>query len=181
MDAVISWHDINSQVRNSWPDLGMSVPIEDYAVIGDTRTVALVDRTCSIDWLCLPRFDAGACFASLLGDARNGRWIIAPTSEARSLRRYREHTLILETEFRSRDGVVRVVDCMPADEDVPNLVRIVEGVEGTVAMRMELVMRFDYGWTVPWVRRIDNVLTALAGPDALALQTPVAVRGENLT
>src|SRR5258706_13516294 len=120
----------------------MSVPIEDYALIGDTRTVALIGRNGSIDWLCLPRFEDGACFASLLGDARNGRWIIAPTSEARSTRRYRDHSLILETEFATRDGKVRVVDCMPANEDVPNLVRIVEGLEGSVTLHMELVMRF---------------------------------------
>jgi GH15 family glucan-1,4-alpha-glucosidase len=160
----------------------MSVPIEDYALIGDTRTVALVDKRGSIDWLCLPRFDSGACFASLLGDSRNGHWQIAPTAQGYGIRRrYRDHSLVLETEFSTKDGKVRLVDCMPADEDIPNHVRVVEGIEGTVRMRMELVIRFDYGWSVPWVRRIDGVLTAVAGPDALALRTPVETHGENLT
>src|SRR5690349_14685622 len=160
----------------------MSVPIEDYALIGDTRTVALVDKRGSIDWLCLPRFDSGACFASLLGDSRNGHWQIAPTAQGYKVkRRYRDHSLVLETEFATKDGKVRLVDCMPADEDIPNVVRVVEGIEGTVTMRMELVIRFDYGWSVPWVRRIDGVLTAVAGPDALALRTPVQTHGENLT
>ena len=160
----------------------MSVPIEDYAMIGDTRTVALVDKRGSIDWLCLPRFDSGACFAALLGDSRNGRWQIAPTAPDFGMkRRYRAHSLVLETEFSTREGKVRLTDCMPADEDIPNLVRIVEGLEGEVKMRMELVMRFDYGWTVPWVRRVADVLTAIAGPDGLALRTPVRTHGENMT
>jgi GH15 family glucan-1,4-alpha-glucosidase len=160
----------------------MSAPIEDYALIGDTRTVALVDRRGSIDWLCLPRFDAGACFASLLGDARNGRWKIAPAAADASVRRrYRDHSLVLETEYSTPAGRVRVIDCMPADEDIPNVVRVVEGIEGSVPMHMELIMRFDYGWSVPWVRKIDGVLTAVAGPDGLALRTPVETKGENLT
>ncbi|HUS32790.1 MAG TPA: glycoside hydrolase family 15 protein [Kofleriaceae bacterium] len=160
----------------------MSVPIEHYALIGDTRTVALVDRRGSIDWLCLPRFDAGACFASLLGDSRNGHWQIAPTtSEVTLSRRYRDHSLVLETDFATQGGKVRLVDCMPADEDIPNVVRVVEGIEGEVRMRMELVIRFDYGWSVPWVRKLDGALVAVAGPDGLALRTPVETRGENLT
>jgi GH15 family glucan-1,4-alpha-glucosidase len=160
----------------------MSVPIEHYALIGDTRTVALVDRHGSIDWLCLPRFDAGACFAAVLGDSRNGRWQIAPVANVVSAqRRYRPHSLVLETELSTREGKVRLIDCMPADEDIPNVVRIVEGIEGEVQMRMELIMRFDYGWSVPWVRKVDGVLTAVAGPDGLALRTPVETRGENLT
>ena len=161
----------------------MSLPIEEYAVIGDTRTAALVGKTGSIDWLCLPRFDSGACFAALLGDPRHGHWLIGPAAEtpARARRRYREGTLVLETEITTNTGVVRLVDCMPADEDLPNVVRLVEGVEGEVPMRMELIIRFDYGWIVPWVRRIDGVTQAVAGPNALALRTPVATHGENLT
>jgi GH15 family glucan-1,4-alpha-glucosidase len=161
----------------------MSVPVEDYALIGDTRTAALVGRSGSIDWLPLPRFDSGACFAAILGEPKHGRWLIAPaTSEIPATRRrYRENTLVLETEFTTPEGRLRLVDCMPPDEDIPNVVRIVEGIEGDVPMRMELVIRFDYGWLVPWVRTVDGVLRAIAGPEALALRTPVATRGENLT
>ncbi len=158
------------------------MPIEDYALIGDTRTAALVNRNGSIDWLCLPRFDSGACFAALLGDPHNGRWLLRPAGEVRATRRrYRGETLVLETEFETADGTVRVIDCMPPDEEIPNLVRVVEGVEGAVPMRMELVIRFDYGWVVPWVRRVDGVLSAVGGPDALELRTPVEHHGENLT
>ena len=160
----------------------MASRIEDYALIGDTRTAALVGRDGSIDWLCLPRFDSGACFAALLGDASHGRWLLAPASPSgRTTRRYRDGTLVLETEFAGETGVVRVVDCLPPDEEIPNVLRLVEGVSGRVAMRMELVVRFDYGWIVPWVRTIDGTLRAIGGPDALALRTPVAVRGEGLT
>jgi GH15 family glucan-1,4-alpha-glucosidase len=157
--------------------------IEEYALIGDTRTAALVGRDGSIDWLCLPRFDSGACFAALLGDRSHGRWQVAPSGGARwtSRRRYRGDTLVLETEFATAAGVVRVVDCMPPDEDIPNVVRLVEGVEGRVSMRTELVIRFDYGWIVPWVRTVDGVLRAVGGPDALAVRTPVRMHGENFT
>jgi GH15 family glucan-1,4-alpha-glucosidase len=156
--------------------------IEDYALIGDTRTAALVGSNGSIDWLCLPRFDSGACFAALLGDARHGRWLLAPKADRvrATRRRYRAQSLVLETELATQAGTVRLIDCMPPDEDIPNIVRIVEGVEGEVPMRMELVIRFDYGWLVPWVRTLDGALHAVAGPDALALRTPVATHGENL-
>jgi GH15 family glucan-1,4-alpha-glucosidase len=158
------------------------MPIEDYALVGDTRTAALVGRDGSIDWLCLPRFDSDACFANLLGDPEHGRWSLQPRDAgARVTRRYRGDTLVLETQFAVAGGVVRVIDCMPPDEDTPNLVRIVEGVEGEVAMQMELIIRFGYGRNVPWVRRIDGALRAIAGPDALTLQTPVLHHGENLT
>jgi GH15 family glucan-1,4-alpha-glucosidase len=159
------------------------VAIEDYALIGDLRTAALVSRTGSVDWLCLPRFDSGACFASLLGEPRHGRWSLHPADgPVKSMRRrYREGTLVLETEFATNVGLVRVVDCMPPEEGVPNLIRLVEGVEGEVAMRMELIIRFDYGWIVPWVRTVEGVLRAEAGPDALTLRTPVEHHGENLT
>jgi GH15 family glucan-1,4-alpha-glucosidase len=160
----------------------VTLPIEDYAMIGDMRTAALVSRHGSIDWLCLPRFDSGACFASLLGTPDNGYWKIAPRGEIRAVtRRYREGSLVLETELASDDGLVRIIDCMPPDELRPNVVRLVEGVRGKVAMRMELVIRFDYGWIVPWVRKLGRDLVAIGGPDAIVLHTPVAAHGEGLT
>ena len=155
--------------------------IEDYAVIGDTQTAALVGRDGSIDWLCLPRFDSGACFAALLGTHDHGHWQIAPAAGGvASARHYRGDSLVLETTFRTPDGTVRVVDCMPPRDRDPDVVRVVEGVSGRVPMRMELVIRFDYGRSVPWVRRVDGRLLAVAGPDALVLDTPVATRGEGL-
>ena len=134
--------------------------IEDYALIGDTRTAGLVSNTGSIDWLCFPRFDSAACFASLLGEPEQGRWLIQPAGGAvrSTRRRYRQDTLVLETEFTTDAGVVRLIDCMPPGEDIPNVVRLVEGVEGEVSMRMELVIRFDYGWVVPWVRTVDGLM-----------------------
>jgi GH15 family glucan-1,4-alpha-glucosidase len=156
--------------------------IEDYALIGDTHTAALVSREGSIDWLCLPRFDSPACFAALLGDQSNGRWLLAPAGPAREVRRrYQGDTLVLETEYRTDDGVVRVVDCMPPRQTDPDVARIVEGISGRVPMRMELTIRFDYGSIVPWVRHIDGALHAIAGPDSVWLRTPVPVRGENWT
>jgi GH15 family glucan-1,4-alpha-glucosidase len=158
------------------------MPIEDYALVGDTRTAALVGKDGSIDWLCLPRFDSGACFAKLLGEREHGHWSLRPRdAKVRTTRRYRGDTLVLETQFTVASGTVRVVDCMPPDEETPNLVRVVEGVDGEVAMQMELVIRFDYGRVVPWVRRIDGALLAIGGPDALTLHTPVEHHGENLT
>ena len=159
----------------------MPQPIEDYALIGDCRTAALVGRDGSIDWLCLPRFDSGACFAALLGDAGNGRWLIAPVGEVTSVRRrYRDGTLILETEFETDDGAVRVIDCMPLSDGRLDIVRVVEGVRGRVPVRMELIIRFDYGSIVPWVRRPDHVLLATAGPDMLELHSAVEHHGENM-
>jgi len=159
----------------------MPLPIEDYALIGDCHTAALVGRDGSIDWLCLPRFDSGACFAALLGKPAHGRWMLAPAAEVRSTRRrYRDGTLILETEFETQEGAVRIIDCMPLSDERWDVVRIVEGLHGRVAMRMELIIRFDYGSIVPWVRRPDDTLLATAGPDTLALHTDVAVRGENM-
>jgi GH15 family glucan-1,4-alpha-glucosidase len=160
----------------------MAAPIEDYALIGDTHTAALVSREGSIDWLCLPRFDSPACFAALLGDRSNGRWLLAPAGPVREVRRrYQGDTLVLETEYRTDDGVVRVVDCMPPRQADPDVARIVEGVSGRVPMRMELTIRFDYGSIVPWVRHIDGALHAIAGPDSVWLRTPIPVRGENLS
>jgi GH15 family glucan-1,4-alpha-glucosidase len=160
----------------------MALPIEDYAIISDAHTAGLVGRDGSIDWLCLPRFDSGACFAALLGEPRHGRWRIAPSGRARRTeRRYRDGTLVLETDFVTEAGAVRLIDCMPSDASVPNVLRLVEGLSGRVPMRMDLVIRFDYGWIVPWVRNLDGVLTAVGGPDALALHTPVEVSGEGLS
>src|SRR3954465_14737276 len=137
----------------------MPLRIEDYALIGDCQTAALVGRDGSIDWLCLPRFDSAACFAALLGTPEHGRWQIAPQAEVQSSqRRYRQGSLVLETEFSTASGVVRVSDCMPPRQGEPDLVRVVEGLSGEVAMRMELVIRFDYGSIVPWVQTVDGVL-----------------------
>ncbi|HXX88859.1 MAG TPA: glycoside hydrolase family 15 protein [Acidimicrobiales bacterium] len=160
----------------------MTLPIEGYGLVGDTHTAALVGANGSIDWLCLPRFDSPACFARLLGDDRHGYWQLRPVGDdASSTRRYRGDTLVLETEFTTDGGVVRVVDCMPPREGRPQVVRVVVGVEGTVDMAMDLVMRLDYGQIVPWVRRIDGLLTAVVGPDALALWTPVETHGRDMT
>jgi GH15 family glucan-1,4-alpha-glucosidase len=157
--------------------------IEDYAVIGDLMTAALVSRDGSIDWLCLPRFDSTACFARLLGDEGNGHWSLRPVSPVTATRRrYRESTMVLETEMDTAEGTVRITDFMPIRHDHADVVRIVEGVRGQVPMRMDLVVRFEYGRTVPWARRLDSgAIAYVAGPDALYLHTPVHARGENLT
>src|SRR3954471_3159849 len=156
--------------------------IEDYAFLSDTQTAALVGRDGSIDWLCFPRFDSGACFAALLGDRKNGRWLFSPTEEITGTRRrYSDGTLILETEIETRSGAIRLIDFMPPRGENPDIVRIIEGVRGEVALKMELIIRFDYGRVVPWVRKCDGALEAIAGPDALVLRTPVETRGEDLT
>ncbi len=158
-------------------------PIEDYALIGDTVTAALVAKSGSIDWLCVPRFDSNACFAALLGTAENGRWRIAPVEvEAKVSRQYRENTLILETEFTTTEGRVRLIDFMPVGTDATHIVRIVQGVEGCVAMEVDLTIRFDYGSIVPWVtQENEDVLRAIAGPDMITLTTPVKLEGDGLT
>ncbi|HVS37504.1 MAG TPA: glycoside hydrolase family 15 protein [Gemmataceae bacterium] len=154
--------------------------IEDYALIGDLHTAALVGRDGSIDWLCLPRFDSGACFAALLGTADNGRWLIRPSGEVRAVRRrYREGTLVLETEFDTAEGTAVVIDCMPVRETTPHLLRIVEGRRGHTAMHVELVIRFDYGSIVPWVQRRNGGLSAVAGPDRLVFCSPVPLVNKN--
>jgi GH15 family glucan-1,4-alpha-glucosidase len=156
--------------------------IEEYALIGDTQTAALVDCAGSIDWVCFPRFDSGACFAALLGDRENGRWCIAPRSDIRAARRrYRAETLVLETELETEEGVVRLIDFMPLRGERPDIVRIVEGVSGVVRMAVELTVRFDTGRIIPWVRRRDNALTFTAGPDALCLRGDVDVHGKDFT
>jgi GH15 family glucan-1,4-alpha-glucosidase len=158
------------------------VRIEDYGLIGNLRTAALVGRDGSIDWLCLPRFDSDACFAALLGDERNGRWVLAPAGGVRRVtRRYRPGTLILETEFECEDGVVRVVDCMPPSARTESVVRVVEGVSGSVPMRTELIVRLEYGATIPWVTSDPGGLSAVAGPDGLRLWTSVDLHGEGWT
>ena len=160
----------------------MPLRIEDYALLGNTRTSALVGNNGSIDWMCVPRFDSNACFAALLGDRGNGHWQLGPAGGAAAVRRaYRPGTLILETEFETADGVVRLIDCMPVWDERTDIVRIVEGVRGEVPMRMDLVMRFGYGAIMPWVRRIDGALCATSGPDSLELRTPVALEGRDFT
>ena len=158
----------------------MTAPIENYALIGDLQAAALVERGGSIDWLCFPRFDSGACFASLLGNEENGRWLLAPLRGGTPTRRYLHDTMVLETTWETPDGVVRVFDFMPPRGTAPDVVRIVEGVSGSVRMRSELVIRFDYGHVVPWVRREDGGRIAVAGPDALSFRTPAPTRGERM-
>ncbi len=158
----------------------MTLTIADYALIGDTETAALVGSDGSIDWFCAPRFDSSACFSALLGAPKHGRWLLAPVAEVtRVVRRYRGETLILETELHTDEGVVRLVDFMPIRADQPDLVRIIEGVSGRVRLRMELVIRFDYGQTQPWVRMIDGRLHAISGPNAVVLTTPVRIEREH--
>ena len=158
----------------------MSKRLEDYALIGDCQSAALVARDGSIDWLCLPRFDSEACFAALLGDREHGRWLLAPAGTIRrTTRRYRPGTLVLETRHETDDGVVLVVDFMPLRGEEPDLLRLVIGEQGRVRMRMDLVIRFGYGGIVPWVEHIEGGLQAIAGPDLLQLLTPVPTRGED--
>ena len=158
--------------------------IEDYGIIGNMLTAALVGKDGSIDWLCLPRFDSPACFAALLGTSDNGRWKIAPSDErALCSRRYLDDTAILETRFETATGVVTLTDFMPlsAEPGKTNLVRIIRGEAGHVDMRMELVLRFSYGQAVPWVQRRDYGLSAVAGPDTVHLHTRLPLKGEGQT
>jgi GH15 family glucan-1,4-alpha-glucosidase len=159
----------------------MPLPIEDYALIGDCESAALVGCDGSIDWLCWPRFDSDACFAALLGDPSNGRWQLAPASDdVRATRRYRKDTLILETRFETDEGAATLIDFMPLRDGHTNLVRIVVGERGSVRMRGELVIRFGYGKLVPWVSRLEDcALRAISGPDMLVLHAPVDLRGED--
>ena len=161
----------------------MAERIEDYALLGDLQTAALVGRSGSIDWLTFPRFDSSSCFSALLGSREHGRWSIAPHSGGPATeRRYRRDTLILESEWQVDGGRVRVIDFMPPRETKPDIVRIVEGVEGRVHMRTELVIRLDYGSVVPWVRRLDaESLLAVGGPDGLLLRTPVELHPDDKT
>jgi GH15 family glucan-1,4-alpha-glucosidase len=160
----------------------MPLRIEDYALIGDCQSAALVGRDGSIDWLCWPRFDSDACFAALLGTPAHGRWLIAAQGEnVRVSRRYRGNTLILETRFETESGAASVIDFMPMNDGRTDLVRIVVGERGQVRMRGELIIRFGYGATVPWVSRLeDRTLRAISGPDMLLIRGPVEMRGEDL-
>jgi GH15 family glucan-1,4-alpha-glucosidase len=151
----------------------VTLPLEDYALIGDTHTAALVGRNGSIDWLCLPRFDSGACFAALLGEPSHGRWLLSPSSAFRTRRRYREDTLVLETEHETDTGAVRVTEFMTPRRAQARVVRLVEGIRGVVPMHMELNLRFDYGVAVPWLRPGRRTVIAVAGPDAVELRTDV--------
>jgi GH15 family glucan-1,4-alpha-glucosidase len=159
----------------------MALPLEDYGIVGDTQTGALIGRDGSVDWLCFPRFDSGAIFAALLGTEEHGRWLLAPAGPVRATRRrYRGDSLVLETEFDTDEGTVRLVDFMPVRGEAPDLVRIVEGVRGRVPMRMDLRLRFDYGHVVPWVYHEAGAVVAVAGPDAVWLRTPVDVQRQDL-
>ena len=159
----------------------MATRIEDYALIGDCQTAALVDTEGSIDWLCWPAFSSEACFAKLLGTEENGFWKIAPCEgEWKTTRKYREHTLIVETEFECAEGAVRLTDFMPVRGKNSDVVRIVEGLRGSVRMQMQLCLRFDYGRTVPWVTRVDHGVRAIAGPNLAVLRASVETHGENL-
>src|SRR5690606_33219540 len=152
----------------------MPLPIEDYALLGDCHTAALVGRDGSIDWLCLPRFDSGACFAALLGTPEHGRWRINLAEPVRApRRRYIPDTLVLETEFDDGGGTARVIDFMPLRSEAADLVRIVVGVRGTVRLRMDLTLRADYGAVVPWVRRSEEGLVGIAGPDLFRLRAAI--------
>ena len=159
----------------------MASPIEDYALIGDLGTAALVGRDGSIDWLCWPRFDSDACLAALLGDEKNGRWLVAPhQAKARITRRYRGSTLILETRFETKDGAATLIDFMPRRNGGSHIVRIVVGERGRIAFHSEFVLRFGYGANVPWVTRIDEqTVRAIVGPDMAVLRAPAPVHGEN--
>ena len=161
----------------------MTQRIEDYALLGDGETAALVSRDGSVDWLCWPRFDSAACFAALLGTADHGRWLLRPVSSDVTIsRRYSPETLVLETEYQTPDGRIQVIDFMPPRDGVSNLIRIVRGLEGHVRVRTELVVRFDYGAIIPWVTQVrdgDTELSAIAGPDMLTIRTPVPLHGED--
>jgi len=160
----------------------MALPIEDYALIGNNATAALVGRNGSIDWLCFPRFDSPACFAALLGSPDNGHWSIGPkTTHPKVTRRYRQGTLVLETEFSAPEGTVVLIDCMNRRGEHQDVIRLVRGIRGRVPMQMELSLRFDNGTVVPWVSRLeDSRLCAIAGPDRIVFGTTVALRGEDL-
>jgi GH15 family glucan-1,4-alpha-glucosidase len=157
----------------------MSPPIEDYALLRDTHTAALVNNEGSIDWLCLPRFDSAACFAALFGNEEDGRWQIAPYGQIRATRRrYRGDTLVLETDFDTAEGSIRLVDFMPPRSTTADVVRLVEGVRGRVRMRMDLRVRFDYGRIQPSLHHIDGAQAVIAGADSIWLRTPVETRHE---
>src|SRR4051812_38129192 len=152
----------------------MALRIEDYAIVGDLETCALVGYDGSVDWLCLPRFDSRACFTALLGDESHGRWLVAPAGDHRTTgRRYRRDSLVLETTMANDGGVVRIIDFMPHRQGPPALIRVVEGISGRVEMRSSVRARFDYGHIVPWWEHDGPLLHAWAGPDGIALDGDV--------
>jgi GH15 family glucan-1,4-alpha-glucosidase len=153
--------------------------IEDYGFLSDLHTSALVHRRGSIDWCCFPRFDSDACFTALLGDDEHGSWRLAPTAEGEATRHYREGSLVLETQWRTSSGRIRVLDFMPPRREAPTIVRIVEGLSGRVPLRSDLAIRFGYGRIVPWVSQVDQAWVASAGADALCLSTPAPTHGGN--
>src|SRR5207248_5904313 len=157
--------------------------IDDYALLGDLQTAALVGRSGSVDWLPFPRFDSSSCFGALLGGREHGRWLIAPAGAGPAAdRRYRDDTLILESEWQTSEGRVRLIDFMPPRETTPDIVRIVEGLDGSVRMRTELIIRLDYGSVIPWMLRLDSrTLKAVGGPDALVLRTPIDLEPDGMT
>src|SRR5215475_5241248 len=161
----------------------MALPIEDYAYIGDLHTGGLVGRDGSIDWLCLPRFDSGACFAALLGTPDHGRWLIAPAGrygvDYTSTRAYRENSLVLETVFHTASGSVKLIDCMPVRDEIPDVVRRVEGLTGSVDMDIELMVRFDYGSNVPWLRNEGHRIQFIAGPDTAVIDSDVRLESDD--
>lgn len=162
----------------------MSCRIEDYGLIGDCETAALVGRDGSIDWLCWPAFDCDACFAALLGNNKHGRWQIAPAEAIiKTSRRYRDNTLILETRFETASGVVELIDFMPPRGKASDVVRLVRGVKGCVKLQMELIIRFGLGTDIPWVKKSEDgsALLAIAGQDMIVLRSPVQTRGQNMT
>ena len=161
-------------------DAHTTARIDDLALISDLETAALVDRTGSVVWACLPRFDSGSCFAALLDGEEGGFWRIAPNAPGAEISRRYTCGLVLESTWKADSGIVRVIDFMPVRDERPDMVRIVEGVEGEVEMGVELVLRFDYGSIIPWVRRIDGDLVAVAGPDRVRLHSPVKTRGEDM-
>jgi GH15 family glucan-1,4-alpha-glucosidase len=160
----------------------VALKLEDYALISDSRSAALVGRDGSIDWLTFPRFDSPACFAALLGTPDNGRWRIAPTGRFEATRRYLDGTMVLETTFRAAGGTCSIVDCMLTCDDDPTLVRLVRGIEGRVALALELIIRFDYGSIIPWVHRLDGTqgISAVGGPEALLVASPVPLQGRDM-
>src|SRR6476660_1459249 len=177
--ANVTFIELKSNVRIE----KMALRIEDYAMIGDCETAALVGRDGSIDWLCWPRFDSAACFAALLGTPDHGRWIIEVAgAPARTSRAYRQDTLILETRLEAPEGAATIIDFMPPRGRNSDIVRLVRGERGRLRLRTELVLRFDYGRTIPWVTRTgEGALRAIAGPDMVLLHTPVPLEGRNLT
>ncbi|HEY7603729.1 MAG TPA: glycoside hydrolase family 15 protein, partial [Gaiellaceae bacterium] len=175
---------MSGSAGSSGSDLGRgpSTPIEDYALLSNLHTAALVSMDGSVDWLCLPRFDSAACFAALLGAPEHGRWLIAPSQEPKSVsRRYLPETLVLETTFETEAGAVRLFDFMPPGRDDTVLARIVEGIEGEVEISTELVLRFEYGSAVPWMRRRDGTWLAVVGPNAVRIESAIELKGEDFT